>query len=268
MYDEVYITDLSFTKKQLEFLFYIAKRNPDVKFYFIDHHVNSALYVEIEDRPENLSIYVDLDMSATILTWIRLFYDHSSDNKALLDYVKKVNAYDIWDKDSEYFEAGYDLNDLFWSYGRRRFMFEFKENQTLTKRQLEDIKNIKQEKASYFGVLESKGLISTKDDIVLSFSDKYIADLQVRYEGNFFVNATTYGKIQMRISDNIKEEDCIKIQNLIEQSFIDDENELIGIGGHHRAFGLEHKGAYDHDKIIQAMKLVVGAIIEFKGEKE
>jgi hypothetical protein len=70
----------------------------------------------------------------------------------------------------------------------------------------------------------------------------------------FYINATTFGRIQIRLGDLISDEVCEGIKQSVGE--VIPEDNVISFGGHDRAFTLHHNGSYDHDQIMQHIEKI------------
>lgn len=166
-YDTVYISDLDTQDINL------SSKN----IMLFDHHYNNKTVNTIFDSDKSASKIID---------------DYYNINNDLTNY---VNAFDIWDIDSKYFEYGFILNCWFWTKGDNMFFNRFSQN--------EDISDIitwyndihKVEVLEYFEKLEKKGLIIRGDNIILCFTDIHQHWISYLYDYNYTINTTSYGRI-------------------------------------------------------------------------
>ena len=87
----------------------------DPKFTLIDHHETRTY---LEDTP-----WFTTRRSATYISHSYLANSLVSDGIPI--FINGVNAYDMWELDSEYRELGLDLNILFDYYGMDEFVYQF-----------------------------------------------------------------------------------------------------------------------------------------------
>lgn len=178
MYEKVIVSDLNLKDIYL-------KPNIDNIMIF-DHHYKPNYPCEI---------IFDDSISACML-----IDNHYNINNEITKY---VNAFDIWDRNSDYFENGFILNCYFWEKGINAFYNRFKQNENI-----EDIKkwfynNHKQEVEQYFNKLEKKNLLVKGNDIIISFTDINQHWLGYLYDYKFIINATSYGRITVRTVNDI-----------------------------------------------------------------
>lgn len=112
---ELYIMDVSFSqnKETLERLL-------DVFDYvtLIDHHMYpEGFFDELLNKHTNFACYVKQDRCATVLTYEyffkRDFNDVQKSPYTLEHFISLVNAYDMWDTNSIYFDSAFWLNEYF-----------------------------------------------------------------------------------------------------------------------------------------------------------
>jgi hypothetical protein len=254
--ENVFITDLSFNEAQMIALNNIANIHPKVKFIVLDHHPQTD-DVKHNCTAANITVITDMNKCATKIT-----YDYfNCEPKSISKLVDTINAFDIWLQDSPYFTQGMELNDLFWSYKLKRFFNVFS-NDVNKDRVKADMKQLREKRIAYFDSCVKKGLINENKISLLSFCDEFPTWLQVMYPGKkVYINATTYGRVQIRLSDWITPDvaDILKAEILASLP----EDRVLTFGGHHRAFTLAHHGKYDSNEILEYVKIIYDIIMKF-----
>lgn len=253
---EVFVTDLSFNQEQFSDLIKIVEEFHIVKFVFIDHH--PVLFDIVDSNNlKNLELILDTSMSASKLT--AEYFSLSN------TFIEAVNAFDTWDNKSKYFRYGFMLNSLFWDYRANSFIAQFKNMQKPSERNLEDFEKIKAKKDQHFQALKNKGLLISSEGVLISFMDKHLNWVQIDYpDEEFYINATSYGTINIRIGDKVPEEKAGELKRILSESLVAEEW-FVDIGGHPRAFGIAHNGSNDHLIIVECVKHIVNEISKMKG---
>ena len=263
LYNILIITDLVLSKEILEYLIYLHGTFSNLNIYYIDHHVesNNVLYNEINrlntESLDRLNINIDLSMSAT---------KNLSNMLTLSDiqrsYVEAVDAFDIWNIESNSFKLGMVYNTLFWNYNRQSYFSMFKKDTTLLQSNKEDYKKIVNNKNSYFNELESKNLILKHNKTVVIFGDDFQNWTSLHYkEFMFNIQVFSFGKILVKINKNYSEDICVQISTKIMETI---NNELLlNSGGHHHILSLTHTGDKDYDIIIDYTKKIYKILSTF-----
>lgn len=254
---KVFVTDLSFNENTMSYFNSVVKEcnlyNPNIEYIIIDHHpstVDCYQFINVN----NIELIADTEKCATKLTYE--YFKSQPEN--LLSYVNRVNAYDIWLDSTEDFLKGIELNDLFWNYKLKRYFNTFVNNINKDKVKT-DLVDIKNRREKYFASCINKKLISECDNAIISFCDEFIGWLQILYKGKmFYINATSYGKIHIRIGDWITsgEAQIIK-ENILNGIPVD---RVVTFGGHDRAFSLQHEGKYSYQEIVKYVEIIYNII--------
>lgn len=250
--DKMYITDLSFNQAQYSILMGIVREFPNTHFIFIDHH---PVMFDVEATHNLLSI-LDTSKSATKLC--AEYFGMAN------EFIEAVNAFDTWDKNSKYFKYGFMLNTLFWGHKQKSFTYAFKSMGKPTARNIEDYEEIKQKKNKHFEGLRKKGLLMNDNGVLISFTDKHLNWIQIDYPNEeFYVNATSYGTINVRIGDVVPEEEAGHLKEILSTS-LQTEDWFVDMGGHPRAFGVSHKGSNDHIIIVECVRHIFEEVKKLK----
>lgn len=248
----VFITDLSLNKNIETIIKNMALNNINTNFIIIDHHPESLLF---DIKLKNVIIIVDTKYSASKLTYSYFNNKPESINK----FINIVNDYDIWNKESDNFMKGMEINDLFWKYKLKSFFVSFSNpNKDRIKKDIEETKILREK---HFTSLLNKGLIKENNESFLSFNDKFLGWDQLYYpDKRFYINATSFGKIQIRLDDSFTQDESNDIQNLIKNNMPDGVIE--NIGGHRCAFSLSHINKYSSEEIVKYTQIVYNAVKE------
>ncbi len=232
---KVYITDLHFTEENFKQLDYMVELFHYVDFIYIDHHHYDFDYKQFEKQ--NLSITVDESRSATKITYDTFFRNHDEN---LRKFVDKINAYDIWLKDTPDFQYGLALNELFWSYRLKGFYFNFRDKLRLSNKDKDLVKVLFNKKDKLFKKLEDQGAIFWTQDkgLLLAYIDDFRSHITLEYPDiHCYVNITTYGSFSIRINkDLVPDEDAKQLHYSIIDYLLNHEN-VSTAGGHVNAMG-------------------------------
>ena len=249
----VYITDLSFNQDQYSYFIRLVKEFPDINFVFIDHHPRQFEVVKCKNI-----IHVIKETKSASLQLAEHF-------DGVTDFVEAVNAFDTWQTDSKYFKYGLMLNTLFWDYKAKRFSYVFKDMHKPSQREVSDYKEILEKKNKHFETLRSKGLLAESKGVLISFTDKYLNWIQLDYPNKlYYINATSYGTINVRISEEVEEQKTKELKKQIAGS-LSSEEWFVDMGGHDRAFGISHNEHNDHNVIVECVKMIFEDIKRIEG---
>lgn len=251
--DRVFITDLAFEKSNAIKLAHIIKNHPDVKFIYIDHHPYDEelinVFKKIKDSLKNFTFIHSTKASATKLTYKFLDRSKPFNNPLMEKYVESVNAYDIWLLESEFFKAGFVYNELFFNYKLKAFYFEMRDSFKLKQKHKDRYVELVKEKTKYFDKVKKDKLIFSDNDKLFIFADEFKSWITLDFPNfNYYVIASTYSRISVRISDKITSEQAETVKNYIINN--KDMTGIISIGGHHHAFGLTLEPGTSIDKLI------------------
>ena len=254
---EVFITDLSFNQEQYTALLRIVSEFSNINFTFIDHH---PVQFNVSANPKNMYCILSTEFSATKLTAQYLDIDN--------DFINAVDAFDTWKKGSKYFKYGFMLNTLYWDYKQKRFTYNFKSMQKPSESHLNDYKDLKDKKDKHFANLRSKGLLLNDNKVLISFTDKHLNWIQIDYPNEeFYINATSYGTINIRIGDVVPEREAGELKDILSKT-LTQEDWFVDIGGHPRAFGIAHHGENNHLIIVECVKHIFEEIKKIKEAKD
>ena len=253
--DVLFITDLSINEPQMNAIGHICKLNPNTKVVVIDHHPSTKDNIHLATAP-NLEVICNFEYCAT-----KLVYDYfNNEPKSLNKFVTAVDAYDTWKTDKKEFSKGMELNDLFWSYRLSRF-FNVVVNDIGKDRIKQDLVKIREERIQYFTTQDNKGLLIETKIGVITFFDKFVSWIQINHPNKYFyINATSYGRIQIRLTDWCTEETSLRIQAEVRK--VVPEDKLLNFGGHHLAFTLSHNSPYNESDIKNYIKAIYDIIDE------
>jgi oligoribonuclease NrnB/cAMP/cGMP phosphodiesterase (DHH superfamily) len=236
----VYITDLSFETKYAIKLAHIIKDHPDTNFIYIDHHPYSDDLKNVFEKMKKLPNfkYIHSEKAcATKLTYKYIDAKYKISTPVLEKYVESVNAYDIWLEDSAYFKVGFAYNELFFFYKLKSFFFEMRDSFHLKDKHKEQYRELVKKKNEYFAKVKSNKLIFEDNNKLFIFADEYRSWITIDFPNfDYYVVATTYARMSVRISRNITDEKAEEVKNYIIEN--KDMNGIISIGGHHKAFGI------------------------------
>lgn len=250
--ENVFITDLSLDVSTENIIYEMALNNNKTKFIIIDHHPESLSF---DIKLENTIIIVDKDYSASKLTYN--YFNCEPIN--ITTFVNTVNDYDIWNKKSPNFMRGMELNDLFWKYKLKSFFVAFTNpNKERIKKDIEETKILREK---HYSSLFNKGLIKENNNSLVSFNDKFLGWDQIYYPNKkFYINGTTFGRIQIRLDETFTQDESNGIQNLIKNNMPD--GVIDNIGGHRCAFSLSHSDKYSSEEIVKYTQIVYNAVKE------
>jgi oligoribonuclease NrnB/cAMP/cGMP phosphodiesterase (DHH superfamily) len=238
---KVFITDLSFEIKYAIQLAHIIKHHSNIEFIYIDHHPYKDDLLEVFNKMKALSNFKfihSIKASATKLTYMYLSKSFTFKNAKIESYVEAVNAYDLWLLDSDMFKVGFVYNTLFFSYKIKPFFFEFRDLFSLKEKHKVLYKDIVKQKDEYFLKLRENKLIFEDGDKIFLFADEHKGWITLEFPNfDYYVIASTYGGMSVRISKNISEEKASEIKHYIIEN--KDMTQVSNIGGHDRAFGLK-----------------------------
>lgn len=251
--DRVFITDLSFEKPNAIKLARIIKTHPNINFIYIDHHPYDeelmSVFTKIKESLSNFTFIHSLKASATKLTYKFLDKQKSFNNPVMEKYVESVNAYDIWIQDSEHFKAGFVYNELFFNYKLKVYFFEMRDSFKLKPKHKERYVELVKEKTKYFDKVKRDKLIFTDNDKLFIFADEFKSWITLDFpDFDYYVIASTYARISVRMSDRITDEHAEKVKNYIIDN--KDMNGVISLGGHHKAFGVTLEPDTSLDRLI------------------
>jgi len=267
---QVFITDLSFEEEQFQILSNISNKHKNVKFFLIDHHPPKSDYKKFNS--DNLKIIISNKASGTKLSYLFLkskikneiktkikdknnslyienFNNLLFNSQAMSDFVDIVNSYDLWLKESDNFQKGLELNELFWNYGLDVFFKKFRDNLELSNNDKVIISKTNDEIDNHFKKIENNNLIFKNNKVLLVFSDKFNNYITLRYNAKiyFIVDISQPGKFSVRLRDIPNPE---KIQSSIINK-IKSLGELTNIGGHPNAFGFNIKTSENVNEAIE-----------------
>ena len=232
----VFITDLSFTFEQLQKINYLAKNNPNVHFYFIDHHPFKEDYKHLS--LDNLTILISSKASATKLTYLYLKNNYNpKSSKDLEDFVNYINAYDIWLQDTPEFKVGFVLNEIFWQYKIPHFWGRFKDSFKLRQGDKDLYRDLMLKKKKLLGKLENSGRMFKLGDneVFMVFLDDFKSHITLDYPGfKVYVIISSYGGASIRVRHDVKDAEGFK--DRIVEKILKLDN-IQNAGGHPNAFG-------------------------------
>jgi hypothetical protein len=94
---------------------------------YFDHHEQSELFLPLaEASPEKFTIHWTKDLCSCALVYRAYVMNGGKQTPELDALVQHVNAYDLWHKDSDDFDNGVKMNDLFWELHMQNFRERFK----------------------------------------------------------------------------------------------------------------------------------------------
>lgn len=255
-YSRVIISDLTMDKDSMDYYIILCNTFPNIKFYWVDHHYKSTEFLDLLNNMKlknSTILYNGLKSSTKI---IAQYFKQSS------EYIEAVNAFDIWDTKSKHFDLGMKYNTLFWEFKSKSYFSQFKRDTTLLEVHNKQYNKILVNKDNYFKDLETKGLVLKNNNTVVIFGDNYQNWTQLYYkEFAFNIQVFSFGKILIKISENIHEDMCITlIENIMDS--IDDEL-LLNAGGHHHILSLTHSGDNDYNIIIDYTKKIFNILSKY-----
>lgn len=94
-----------------------------------DHHERTAKYAELAEKiPERLTVYFSLDFCSATLVYRSYIVDGGNEQiPELNELAAGVQAFDLWQSSSPYFERGCRMNDMFWNLHMQGFRPRFKD---------------------------------------------------------------------------------------------------------------------------------------------
>lgn len=233
----VFITDLSFTYEQLNRLTRVVDRHEDILFYFIDHHPFEEDFKDL--KRSNFVIIISNKASASMLTYKYLESRFNyKPNNIIGQYIKNVNAYDIWSENESEFKVGFVYNELFWNYGIKHFVSRFNGNYNLNNKDKEKYKEIIGKKNKLFNKLKESGRIFEIENksIFMIFIDEFISHVTLDFKGfKTYIIVTSRGSISVRLKD-VKDKGAMKNLVFKKVSFLPN---ILNYGGHDAAFGIK-----------------------------
>ena len=237
-YDEVYITDLHIGNEALKTLRNIVEELPHTKFVFIDHHeYDEEAYEILNSLPDNFEYIIDTTKCAT-----RLTYEYLGMSYKYEDFVLSVDAYDLFKKEDERFQRGFDLNTVFWEMRLERFRTSFRNFDIDSNRYYKEISEKVNEKSEkHFKMLEDNGLSFKKHGIRFIFTSEYLGFINKIYNDNFIIAARldedkNVKNISVRF-DNMDTDIIVQLRKRIIEN-AEKLPEYISAGGHKKAFGV------------------------------
>lgn len=253
-YSRIIISDLVMDNNIKEYFLYLCNTFPNNKFYYIDHHFKSKEHLEsIKGIYNNVIILFDENKSSTKL--IAEYFKQES------EYIEAVNAFDVWDTNSKHFDLGMKYNSLFWELKPNSFFAQFKKDTTLLPIHEKTYTNLLQDKDKYFKELEHKGLVLKNNNTVVIFGDDYQNWTQLEYHHRFNVQVFSFGKILVKINQDVDEESCKTITNDIIDNINNDL--LLNSGGHYHILSLTHSGDKDYNIIIDYTKKIFNVLSKY-----
>jgi hypothetical protein len=259
-YDVLLITDLILTSANYDYIKQLSVIYPKLNIHWIDHHYQS-LEINISDIKyfNNIFLHLDTELCAT-----KILYNLIKEFNNYSEYVEKINAFDLWLTDSIFFDGGMWYNTLFWNYKAKSYFNQFKKLQTRggTIRQQKDYDKIVVEKDKYFKDLESRGLVLSDDGITVVFGDLHQNWSQINYPSIFNIQVFSFGKIVVKISKGISEQQAKQISEYIIHEI--NQELLLNVGGHFHILSLTHSGNMDYSVIIDYTKKIYGYLKEYK----
>lgn len=246
-YDTLIVSDLILTEELSDYLDVVSSTFNNLTILWIDHHYQTEQSI----RDNNINYIFDTTQSSTQL--LAKHYNLES------TFTKSVNAFDVWDVESEYFNDGMKYNSLFWNYRLKSFYLQFRKNQQFTNVHDKDYSRMLKQKDKYFDELESRGLVLREENIVMIFGDSFQNWTQLQYEGfHFNIQVFSFGKILIKINKKYPEELCKSIINNITNNI--DNELLLNIGGHYHILSLTHIGNNDYNIIIDYAKRIYNTL--------
>ena len=260
--NKVFVTDLSFSYEELKKLNEIAHYNPEVQFYFIDHHPfeeNNGDYSGL--ILPNLKIVISDKACATKLTMLYLKSNFGlvvSDE--LEKFVSYVNGYDIWQEGTPEFKVGFVYNELFWEYKMAHFWSKFKDNYKLRAGDKEVYKDLIKKKDKLFAKLEKSGrVMKFEKRILLIFIDTFQGHVTLDYPDFLsYVIIRSNGGVSVRLKSDAVNDGLTKnniVQKVLNSGYVENA------GGHHAAFGTMVTDGTAHN-MVEFSKLLVTYIDE------
>jgi oligoribonuclease NrnB/cAMP/cGMP phosphodiesterase (DHH superfamily) len=245
-YSKVFITDLMFkNEKYLITLQEISNKYPNVEFYFFDHH-NYDFNIK-KYQTKNLIILHTNKMSASKITFLACKKKWNLENSKLERFIEHISAYDIFDRDSIFFEKGFKLFRLT-TCEKYRFQNIVKliddmiasDYLLFSEEHEEMIKNkIEENKRTLEKYKNSGGIIFEKNCVAAFSTNEYIIDLiREEYEKDYdiFINMTLFGRGSVRLSDSLNTKE-FDVKSILEDICKRKES-FKELDGHEKAFGI------------------------------
>jgi len=228
------------------------------RIIYIDHHPESKNYV---GKFDNVKIIFNADICSTMICYKEFLFNDEYVSKKLLKLIAIVNDYDTWNQDGKFFDTGFYLNILFFKYGfwdyTKRFIDGF------TKFNEEEQNFIDEHKKNANNAIEALILESFYNDLVcLAFVDdcNYLNDVSIAlrqwdYELSFIIYESHTSKARVSIRTNGNDEwDVEKISEQFRLFCVENDIELLSIGGHKAAGGIEFKESLEIMEIYKILK--------------
>lgn len=250
-FDSAVVTDIDLTLDQYLFL---SGEYKD-RFLYIDHHKPAVDM--INDLPKNFSkCIVSTKFSATAL--ILQSFKKLHKLPGIFPYVSVVDAYDKWrfDTHPDQFEAGYDLNSLFWYYGYDDFYDRFSNNLSLEYTSKENEVISEHRKKRDEALAESdKTDFGNSSLLVLNPPSNYINDYSLVYhEYDFYYMVYKNSNDNMVISVR-SQLDYVDIGIILRQ--VRNEFDIVlTAGGHPKAGGADLDGRTSFDDILTVVERI------------
>ena len=225
---QLLITDLKLSDQDFKFLKKISHLFS--KIVVIDHHLYEFEIPEIQ----NAEIIINTDYCATALTY--KYFAQQIDLNSFKSFVKLVNTFDLWKNTSADFSEAKTLNRLYWNLGARVFNKRFFFNPNITESLRLKAQEIMDEIKAYFKDCEENGILTYNPIVTVSLCDKHIGELKEFYNSKVLINLRNNYHYSIRLDDELSDEECEKIRNIILESVTD--SKCINKGGHLRAFGI------------------------------
>ena len=252
----VYVTDLSFSYEQGKHLAHLVHDHPGVKFVYIDHHPYEekleSLFQKMSKKLDNFTYVHTEKACATKLTYKYLVKQYGLDDERLGKYVEQVNAYDIWQMESEHFKGGFLLNELFYKKRLKPYYFEMVNRYQITDTHKQEYKALVKEKNKYFDGVKEQGLIFTEENKMFIFADQFKSWVTVDWsEYDIHVIGSTYARISVRLNGKYSTEEAKEIQeHVIEHK---DMTDVVSMGGHYHAWGVTLENGTPIERLIYHM---------------
>ena len=194
-YDHIFITDISISED-------VAKKVDSLNLQnltLLDHH-STAMYLNKHPLWAKVEVVRNgIPMSGTHLFYELLnahkLFDGMWGEKALEIFVEKIRRYDTWEWKDKYFDTtASDLNNLFWLYGREKFvntyvnrfnsLQQFSTHRDVWVEMFSDTDKLvldmnREEKKAYFIRKEKEMIVSTYNGykVGIVYADRFISEL-------------------------------------------------------------------------------------------
>lgn len=237
---QVWITDLSFTIKQLDNLLIITEQHKDILFYFIDHHPPKDGFDDSKYNTNNFFIKINKDYSATKNLFLLLIKDISKEKTQYYDklkeYVEYVDTYDLWRTKEAKFNGSLVYNALFWEFKKDYYYSRFKDEFKLRNSDKETYRGLVNKKNKLFNKLDKSGRIFRHQKrIFMIFLDDFQNYIQLDYpDFDTYIIITSYNSVSIRIKQGLSDEG--KLKDIIVNKMLDNDK-VSNAGGHNQAFG-------------------------------